>query len=885
MIGSTLGHYRILEKLGEGGMGVVYKAQDLHLDRPVALKVLPPEKVADPDRKRRFVQEAKAASALNHPHIVHIYDIDQADGTDFIAMEYVAGTTLDQRIGRHGVRLNEALKYAVQIADALAKAHAAGIVHRDLKPTNIMVSADGVVKVLDFGLAKLIEPELGDEAVTATVHADGKPLTERGVIVGTVAYMSPEQAEGRPVDARSDIFSLGSVLYELVTGQQPFQGPSKLSTLSAILKEDPKPPSTITPAIPADLDKLISRCLRKDPGKRFQHMDDVKIALEELKDDSESGKLASVPPAVRRRSPRWLWAAAAAATVLLAATLLVWQLREVSPRDDLTAVTLTTFAGIETQPSFAPDGKKVAFVWNGDKQDKQDIWVMQIGPSGGLDNLTNSAATESRPAWSSDDHWIAFTRSQKGQSEVDVVLIPAIGGREKTLAENINVNGRLSWTRDGKWVVLSERDSNDRWSIWARSVENNDEKRQLTTFMTTEPAVVNAALGDSHPSVSPNGRTLAFARQERDFVSDLYVMPLTEDLQPDGKPKKLTDKPSPRIMGMAWTADGREIVYSAGPQGASSLYRVSASGGQRPRRLPYVYADALFPAIAPKTSRLVYAGHSYNVNLWRLDTQTKESGKLVGATGYSELPEYSLDGRKIAFQSTRSGNLEVWTCDADGSASSCVQLTHFEGPQCGSPQWSPDGLWIALDSRAEGWSEIYVVSADGGKERRQTYSKPGVTNVQPNWSLDGKWLYFRSDRSGSFETWKVPFAGGQAVGEPVPVTQGLEGGVIALDGKYVVRSKGGGPGLFRMARDGGEKQPVASDRTGGGWDATKDGVYYLVGRTLQYFDHATGKVRTVGELPTNASMGGLCASPDGRYVVYAQVDQNTTDLMLVEGFR
>src|SRR5512136_2182289 len=174
MVGATLGHYRILEKLGEGGMGVVYKAQDLHLDRAVALKVLPPEKVADPDRKRRFVQEAKAASALNHPHIVHIYDIDQSDGTDFIAMEYVEGQTLDQRIGHRGMRLNDALKYAVQITDALAKAHAAGIVHRDLKPTNVMVSKDGVVKVLDFGLAKLTEPDVSDEAATATVHAGAK---------------------------------------------------------------------------------------------------------------------------------------------------------------------------------------------------------------------------------------------------------------------------------------------------------------------------------------------------------------------------------------------------------------------------------------------------------------------------------------------------------------------------------------------------------------------------------------------------------------------------------------------------------------------------------------------------------------------------------------
>ena len=234
MIGKTLDHYQITEKLGEGGMGVVYKARDTHLDRFVALKILPPEKVSDPDRKRRFIQEAKAASALNHPSIITIYDIDQADGVDFIAMEYVAGKTLDELIPRKGMRLSLALKYAVQIADALARAHGAGIIHRDLKPSNVMVDEHGLVKVLDFGLAKLTETS-GPEAKTAATP------TGEGTILGTAAYMSPEQAEGKKVDARSDIFSLGSVLYEMVTGQKAFQGTSKMSTLSAILHQEPKP--------------------------------------------------------------------------------------------------------------------------------------------------------------------------------------------------------------------------------------------------------------------------------------------------------------------------------------------------------------------------------------------------------------------------------------------------------------------------------------------------------------------------------------------------------------------------------------------------------------------------------------------------------------------
>ncbi|MBI1787564.1 MAG: serine/threonine protein kinase [Acidobacteria bacterium] len=266
MIGQTLRHYRIESKLGEGGMGVVFKAHDTHLDRPVAIKVLQAEAVADPERKRRFVQEAKAASSLNHPNIIHIYDIDTAvspqGATDFIAMEFVAGTTLDRVAGRKGLALGAALNYAVQIADGLAAAHAAGIVHRDIKPANIMVTEQGHLKLLDFGLAKLTEVEESDSFATTLTGKPGEILhTEEGTIVGTVAYMSPEQAEGKKVDARSDIFSFGSVLYELVTGVRAFQGETKIATLSAILHREPKPFSEIAPSVPHELERIIMHCL------------------------------------------------------------------------------------------------------------------------------------------------------------------------------------------------------------------------------------------------------------------------------------------------------------------------------------------------------------------------------------------------------------------------------------------------------------------------------------------------------------------------------------------------------------------------------------------------------------------------------------------------
>ncbi len=332
--GNQVGPYRILERLGAGGMGEVYRARDTRLERDVALKLISPDKTADPESKKRFVQEARAASSLNHPGIVTIYDIGSEKDLDYIAMELVHGSTLDELIPRQGLRLTLALRYAIAIADALAAAHAAGIVHRDLKPGNVMVGEDGRVKLLDFGLAKLVtQGPLGELDGGGTV-SNSRPRTAQGAILGTVSYMAPEQAEGKSVDARSDIFTFGAILYEMITGARAFKSDTTLSTLSAILKDDPKRIGSLVEDVPPELERIISRCLKKDPERRWQGMRDVKVALEELKEESDSGTLVlpAVAPALPARERRLGARVAVGATGLAALVAAVWWLG--APRTD-----------------------------------------------------------------------------------------------------------------------------------------------------------------------------------------------------------------------------------------------------------------------------------------------------------------------------------------------------------------------------------------------------------------------------------------------------------------------------------------------------------------------------------------------------------------------
>ena len=858
-VGQRVAHYEIEEKLGEGGMGVVYKARDTRLGRSVALKFVKAQ------FSERFEREARAIAALNHPHIATLYEVGEHEGAPYLAMEFVEGQPLT---GPRPVK--EVIEYGIQIADALAAAHAAGIVHRDLKPANILVTEKGSVKILDFGLAKL-RAQVGG-ATPAT-------MTLTGISAGTPGYMSPEQIDGKSVDSRSDIFAFGCVLYELASGRQAFEGTSVGSVLAATVTSEPKP----LDRVPSELNKLIRRCLRKELDRRFQNIADVRVALAELKEESESSRLHG---AESKRPRRWPWVAAVAVVALMLATVLIWLWRERTPPGDLKAVPLTSDKGIERSPSLSPDGKKVAFVWNGEKEDNLHIYVKQIGASGTTKRLTMGPAAEDAPAWSPDDGWIAFLRRQPANVWA-VMLISPLGGPERELTE-IKFAGlpapQLSWTPDAKWLAFRAQDSPQGPSgIWAISVETG-ELRRLTTFATQSAGAQNP-LGDSSPSFSPDGSALAFARQVKSFVFELYVLRLTRDLLPEGEPKKVTDRSYAMARGIAWTANSREIVYGAGGYDVESLWRVPVSGKRAPERLPYASPAAIQPVIAGSPPRLVYTWKLFNANLWRLDVHTKERKKIISSTYSQNRSQYSPNGSKIAFQSNQSGDNQVWTCDADGS--NCLQITTFEGGrQGGSPSWSPDGRSLALDSNAEGQPEIYVVAADGGAKPRRITNDP-LNDILPSWSHDGRWIYFTTDRSRKYEIWKTPKDGGQAI----QVTR--SGGYMAIespDGKHIYYTKFSQETpkrLFRMPVEGDkEEQVLPAVRSWQHFGVAEKGVYFTTdGRTIQFLDLATGRLDPVATLDKPSAVWSMCVSQDGRYVVWAQADRNTQDLMLVEGFR
>jgi Tol biopolymer transport system component/predicted Ser/Thr protein kinase len=879
MIGRTLDHYQLECELGRGGMGVVYEARDLRLGRSVAIKVLPPGRVADPGRKQRFVQEARAASALNHPNIVSIYDIRSEDGLDFIVMERVAGRTLDEAAGPKGLSSTEALRYASQIAGALAQAHNAGILHRDLKPSNIMVTADGRVKILDFGLAKLLDQENpGPDASTVTAGW----VTEEGAVVGTAPYMSPEQAEGRALDARSDIFSFGCVLYEMVTGRRPFSGGSRLDILSKVVREEPALPRQIRSSIPLEIEKLILRCLRKDPARRFQSMADLKIALDDLRDEIGAGGT----PARRRPLRPWVWAAAAAAVIAIA-FLAWWSWSAGQPAEPPRATALTTFPGLELHPSFSPDGNHVAFSWSGRAQENTDIYVQQIGAGSPL-RLTTDPLNDYNPVWSPDGRWIAFFRGAPpapiGLRKREIRIIPPLGGADRKIAEVLSQDffplaSYLAWSADSGFLIVTDTQGVGRPdALFSVSVETG-EKAALT-----RPQL--PVLADLSPAVSSDGSRLVFLRRTTWGAGELHLLPLRPDLTAAAESKRLTHAEFGANFPV-WIPGSRDILFSA----KRALWRMTAAENSSPGRLAFAGEDALMPAVSRpgqgRGARLAYVRSFADFNFWRLNTPgpgapaTSAPVLAAASTRVEYHIQFSPDGRRVAFTSERSGEPEIWVSDPDGS--NAVQLTFLRGIDANCPAWSPDGETVAFSAAGKDEFDIYTVPAAGGKLRRLT-TDPAI-DLCPSFSQDGKWIYFSSMRAGDSRLRKMPASGGEAV----EVAAGHAGRAMeASNGDvYYITTSILSP-LFRLPAAGGGPVKVAESVVWFNFSVLGKGVYYVgqVGNEvrLQYFDSVTGRTTTIARNLGDAG-AGLTVSPDGKTILYTRMDASADDLMLVENFR
>jgi len=886
----TIGHYEILDKLGEGGMGQVYRAHDTKLNRPVAVKFLSAD-LADPAARRRFQREAQMASSLNHPHIVTVFDAGEWEGQQYLVTEFVDAGTLKGWAARQKRTWQEIVELLVGVADGIAAAHATGITHRDIKPANILITSSGYAKLADFGLAKLAEsaPAAAPDDPTRTL-TDGS--TRAGMILGTIAYMSPEQASGQPVDARSDVFSFGVVLYELLAGHKPFAGKTDLEVLQTIIHGAPPP---LPEDVPAAVRMVVEKSLEKDPAGRYQSMRELVVDLRRLA--RQSAEISGPRARSTVRSNKWIWSALPFA--LLGAGFFAWRAwRTPANTEPLRAVPLNTLPGLARYPSFSPDGNHIAFTWTGLKQDNPDVYVQMIGSSGSPLRLTIDPSNDYNPVWSPDGRTIAFLRRRWEAGKSELRLIPPLGGPERKVTE-IQVGETSAWPPYLAWcpdsgclVVTDSSGAGKPPALFVVSLETG-EKRPLT-----HPQL--PATGDTNPAISPDGRWLVFRRNASAVESgELYRLSLGKGVTAAGEPRRLT----PATLDAeypTWMPDSKQILFSA----KRILWRMDVAGEGTPTRLPFVGEDGLMPVVSrpqpERPPRLVYARSFQNYNTWRVDTSA--AGARAASTPVVSISsarkdyhaQLSPDGRRVAFGSDRSGAGEVWLTDPDGS--NAIQLT-FTGAGGSYPHWSADGEWIVFQSVRDGQWDIYVMSAAGGKLRNVT-NHPAA-DIWPSFSHDGKWIYYTSNRTGEWRIWKIPASGGDAV----PLTESV--GMNPLespDGAYIyyVETRDRPSPLWRLPASGGIPEKVLEGVVLFNFVVLKGGIYYIdrpsgeggirmidrpAGETrLQYFDFGTRRSATVARNLGNVFIG-LTATQDGRTILYSRVDSSVDDLMLVENFR